>query len=55
MDIGFMLQALSLERVTVGPFEKLVHGPQAMPDDINRFIARAMVAELSKGNEGAGS
>ena len=46
MDIGFMLQALSLERVTAGPFEGLVNGPQAMPDDINRFIARAMVAQL---------
>lgn len=46
MDIGFMLQALSLERVTAGPFDGLVHGPQAMPDDINRFIARSMVAQL---------
>lgn len=48
MDIGFMLQALSLERVTAGPFEGLVHGPQPVPGDINRFIARTMVAELSK-------
>ena len=48
MDIGFMLQALSLERVTAGPFDGLVPGPQAMPDDINRFIARAMVEQLGK-------
>ena len=49
MDIGFMLQALSLERVTVGPFAGLVNGPQAMPDDINRYIARTMVAQLNQG------
>jgi adenosylhomocysteinase len=49
MDIGFMLQALSLERVSAGPVDGLVHGPQAVPDDINRFIAREMVAELSRG------
>jgi adenosylhomocysteinase len=48
MDIGFMLQALALERVTAGPYDGLVDGPQAMPADINRFIARAMVAELGK-------
>jgi adenosylhomocysteinase len=46
MDIGFMLQALSLERVTAGPLDGLVHGPQGVPDDINRTIARAMVAQL---------
>jgi adenosylhomocysteinase len=49
MDIGFMLQALSLERVAAGPRDGLVDGPQRIPDDINRFIARAMVAELSRG------
>jgi adenosylhomocysteinase len=49
MDIGFMLQALSLERVTAGPLTSLVAGPQPVPDDINRGIARAMVAQLGKG------
>ena len=49
MDIGFMLQALSLERVAAGRPAGLVPGPQAVPDDINRFIARAMVTELGRG------
>jgi len=49
MDIGFMLQALSLERVTAGPFDGLVAGPQPVPDDINRYIARSIVAAIGKG------
>jgi adenosylhomocysteinase len=49
MDIGFMLQALSLERVTAGLGAGLRAGPQPVPDDINRFIAREMVAELTRG------
>jgi adenosylhomocysteinase len=46
MDLGFMLQALSLERVASAP-ESLVHGPQAVPKDINRRIAAQMVADFS--------
>lgn len=46
MDLGFMLQALSLERVAVAP-ESLNHGPQAVPKDINNRIARQMVADFS--------
>ena len=46
MDLGFMLQALSLERVTKLP-ETLVNGPQAVPTDINRTIAAQMVADFS--------
>jgi adenosylhomocysteinase len=46
MDLGFMLQALSLERVATAP-ESLVHGPQAVPRDINRRIASQMVADFS--------
>jgi adenosylhomocysteinase len=43
MDLGFMLQALCLQRVNDRP-ESLVAGPQAVPTDINRTIASAMVA-----------
>jgi adenosylhomocysteinase len=45
MDIGFMLQALSLERVATAA-STLVPGPQPVPDDINRRIARAELEEL---------
>jgi adenosylhomocysteinase len=48
MDLGFMLQALSLERVTNAP-ETLVAGPQAVPRDINHTIAAQMVADFSAG------
>ncbi|OBQ66711.1 MULTISPECIES: adenosylhomocysteinase [Mesorhizobium] len=44
MDIGFMLQALSLERVARA--EGLVGGAQPVPDDINRRIARLMMATM---------
>lgn len=44
MDIGFMLQALSLERVVKG--EGLAPGAQPVPDDINRRIARLMTASM---------
>jgi len=44
MDIGFMLQALSLERVVKG--ENLAAGAQPVPDDINRRIARLMMATM---------
>ena len=43
MDLGFMLQALCLQRVNDLP-ESLVAGPQAVPTDINRTIASSMVA-----------
>jgi adenosylhomocysteinase len=46
MDLGFMLQALSLERVNSAP-ESLAKGPQAVPADINRTIAAQMVADFS--------
>lgn len=44
MDLGFMLQALSLERVVTGT--GLVPGAQPVPDDINRRIARLMVEAM---------
>ncbi|WP_027052234.1 adenosylhomocysteinase [Mesorhizobium erdmanii] len=49
MDIGFMLQALSLERVVKGggvDGENLASGAQPVPDDINRRIARLMMATM---------
>jgi adenosylhomocysteinase len=49
MDIGFMLQALSLERVVKGggvAGENLAAGAQPVPDDINRRIARLMMATM---------
>ncbi len=48
MDLGFMLQALSLARVATAP-ESLVAGAQAVPDDINREIALRMVAAMESG------
>ncbi|MCR9138208.1 MAG: adenosylhomocysteinase [Alphaproteobacteria bacterium] len=46
MDLGFMLQSLCLQRVNEQP-ESLTPGPQAVPDDINRTIAAAMVREFA--------
>lgn len=46
MDIGFMLQALSLARVAGAGRAALVPGPQPVPADINETIARRMVAEM---------
>lgn len=46
MDLGFMLQALCLQRVSEQP-ESLDNGPQAVPEDINRTIAASMVAEFA--------
>ncbi|WP_240230795.1 adenosylhomocysteinase [Devosia lacusdianchii] len=46
MDLGFMLQSLSLERVATRP-KSLALGPQAVPVDINRTIAAAMVADFA--------
>ncbi|MCF6122002.1 adenosylhomocysteinase [Mesorhizobium sp. M7A.F.Ca.CA.001.07.2.1] len=47
MDIGFMLQALSLERVVKGATgERPAPGAQPVPDDINQRIARLMMATM---------
>ena len=44
MDLGFLLQALSLERVATA---SLPPGAQPVPDDLNREIARRMVAAMA--------
>lgn len=46
MDLGFLLQSLSLERVATRAAE-LAPGPQPVPDDIDRTIARRMMAILN--------
>lgn len=48
MDLGFLLQARSLERVATAP-ETLPAGAQPIPDDINRQIARRMVELMRDG------
>jgi adenosylhomocysteinase len=45
MDLGFLLQTLSLQRV-VTDRSALVAGAQPVPDDIDRTIARRMLATL---------
>jgi adenosylhomocysteinase len=45
MDLGFMLQALSLERVAAAP-DSLDRGPQPVPVDINDVIARRMLLAM---------
>lgn len=45
MDLGFSLQALCLERLAIDPASCSV-GDQAVPPDIDDWVARAMVAEL---------
>ena len=45
MDMGFLLQALSLERLVKDT--ELPAGAQPVPDDIDRVIARRMVAAMS--------
>jgi adenosylhomocysteinase len=45
MDLGFLLQALSLERVVTDP-GSLRPGAQPVPDDIDREIARRMLASM---------
>ena len=45
MDLGFVLQALSLERVVRDP-ASLVAGAQPVPDAIERDIARRMLAAM---------
>ena len=46
MDLGFLLQSLSLERVATGT-SALVAGAQAVPDDIDREIARRMLRAMA--------
>lgn len=45
MDLGFAMQARSLERVA-GRHDELPLGAQPVPDDINRSLARAFVAGM---------
>ena len=45
MDLGFLLQALSLERVALDA-ASLPAGAQPVPDDIERDIARRMLAAM---------
>jgi adenosylhomocysteinase len=46
MDLGFLLQSLSLERVATEP-GSLTPGAQPVPDDIDREIARRMLAAMA--------
>jgi adenosylhomocysteinase len=45
MDLGFLLQTLSLERVALDA-AALTPGAQPVPDDIDRTIARRMLAAM---------
>ncbi|MEO6942715.1 MAG: adenosylhomocysteinase [Terrimesophilobacter sp.] len=45
MDLGFLLQTLSLERVATSAVS-LPAGAQPIPDDLNRDIARRMLAAM---------
>ena len=45
MDLGFAMQARSLERVATR-HDDLLPGAQPVPDDINRTLARAFVASM---------
>lgn len=45
MDLGFLLQVLSLEQVATAT-DTLVAGAQPVPDSINREIARRMLATM---------
>ena len=47
MDLGFMLQALSLELIARDP-QSLINGPQPVPIDINNRIAELMVASFKQ-------
>ncbi len=46
MDLGFLLQCLSLERIATGD-EWLHPGAQPVPEDIDREIARRMLVAMS--------
>ena len=48
MDLGFALQALSLERIAEG--KGLVGGAQPVPDDINRRICRMFMDAVGSVN-----
>lgn len=45
MDLGFLLQSLSLERVAANP-QSLTPGAQPVPEDIDREIARRMLRTM---------
>jgi adenosylhomocysteinase len=45
MDLGFLLQSLSLERVATAA-GTLQAGAQPVPDDVDREIARRMLAAM---------
>lgn len=45
MDLGLALQTMSLTRIAEEP-TSLVNGPQPVPDEINRDVARRMLAAL---------
>ncbi len=47
MDLGFALQALSLERLAVDP-DSLEPGDQPVPSDIDETVAREMVHQLMR-------
>lgn len=47
MDVGFLLQSMSLERVAHAKPGTLVNGAQAVPRDINQEIARRIVAMIA--------
>ncbi len=46
MDLGFLLQTLSLERVATAA-DSLTPGAQPVPDDIDRTIARRMLTAMN--------
>jgi adenosylhomocysteinase len=46
MDLGFLLQSLSLERIATAA-ATLLPGAQAVPDDIDREIARRMLRAMA--------
>lgn len=47
MDLGFAMQARSLERIA-RRYRELPSGPQPVPDDINRSLARAFVDAMQR-------
>jgi adenosylhomocysteinase len=51
MDMGFALQARSLERVAAS-HDELPHGALPVPDDINRSLARAFVEAMFRADGG---
>ena len=53
MDLGFAMQARSLERI-VQAHESLPRGAQPVPDDINRDLARRFVQARHRPSVGLG-